>query len=60
MLQVMFLVSLESCQQGGVHRLGSMMLGLVVQKFLAHPTLFRMKLKQKYVIINRMQSTKIS
>jgi hypothetical protein len=34
MLQIMFLVSLESSQQGGVHALGSMMFGLVVQKFL--------------------------
>jgi len=34
MLQIMFLVSLESCQQGGVHGLGSMTFGLVVQKFL--------------------------
>jgi hypothetical protein len=36
MLQIVFLVSLESSQQGGVHGLGSMMfgLGLVVQKFL--------------------------
>ncbi len=30
----MFLVSLESSQQGGVHGLGSMAFGLVVQKFL--------------------------
>jgi hypothetical protein len=28
------LVSLESSRQGGVHGLGSMMVGLVVQKFL--------------------------
>ncbi len=36
MLQVMFLVSLESSQpqQGGVHRLGSMTFGLAAQKFL--------------------------
>jgi hypothetical protein len=34
MLRIMFLVSLESSQQGGVHGLGSMTLGLVVQKFL--------------------------
>jgi len=34
MLQIMFLVSLESSPQGGVHGLGSMMFGLVVQKFL--------------------------
>jgi len=30
----MFLVSLESSQQGGVHGLGSMPFGLAVQKFL--------------------------
>ncbi len=29
-----FLVTLESSQQGGVHMLGSMTFGLVVQKFL--------------------------
>jgi hypothetical protein len=34
MLRIMFLVSLESSQRGGVHGLGSMTLGLVVQKFL--------------------------
>jgi hypothetical protein len=38
MLYIMFLVSLESSQQGaqreGVHGLGSMAFGLVVQKFL--------------------------
>ncbi len=34
MLQLMFSVSLESSQWGGVHGLGSMMFGLVVQKFL--------------------------
>jgi hypothetical protein len=34
MLQIMFLVSLESSQQEGVHGLGSMTFGLVVQKFL--------------------------
>jgi hypothetical protein len=34
MLQIMFLVSLESSRQGGVHGLGSMTFGLVVQKFL--------------------------
>jgi hypothetical protein len=34
MLQIVFLVSLESSQGGGVHRLGSMMfVGLVVEKF---------------------------
>jgi hypothetical protein len=34
MLQIMFLVSLESSQGGGVHGLSSMTFGLVVQKFL--------------------------
>jgi hypothetical protein len=34
MLQVGFLVSLESSQRGGVHGLGSMTFVLVVQKFL--------------------------
>jgi hypothetical protein len=34
MLQIVFLVSLESSRQGGVHGLGSMVFGLVVQKFL--------------------------
>jgi hypothetical protein len=34
MLQIVFLVSLESSQQGGVHGLGSMTFGLVVEKFL--------------------------
>jgi hypothetical protein len=34
MLQIVFLVSLESPQQGGVHGLGPMTFGLVVQKFL--------------------------
>jgi hypothetical protein len=34
MLQIAFLVSLESSQGGGVHQPGSMMFGLAVQKFL--------------------------
>jgi hypothetical protein len=34
MLQIAFLVSLESSQGGGVHWLGSMSFGLAVQKFL--------------------------
>jgi len=34
MFQIVFLVSLERSQQGGVHGLGSMTFGLVVQKFL--------------------------
>jgi len=34
MFQIVFLVSLESSQQGGVHGLNSMKFGLVVQNFL--------------------------
>jgi hypothetical protein len=34
MLEIMFLVSFESSQGGGVHGLGSLTFGLVVQKFL--------------------------
>jgi hypothetical protein len=34
MLQIMFLVSLESSQRGGVHQLGFMAFGLAMQKFL--------------------------
>jgi hypothetical protein len=34
MLQIAFLVSLESSQQEGVHGLGSMVFGLARQKFL--------------------------
>jgi hypothetical protein len=34
MLQIVFLVFLENSRQEGVHGLGSMMFGLVVQKFL--------------------------
>jgi hypothetical protein len=34
MLQIMFLMSLESSGRGGVHGLGSMAFGLAVQKFL--------------------------
>jgi len=35
MLEItLFLVSLESSRQGGVHGLGSMAFGLAVQKFL--------------------------
>jgi hypothetical protein len=34
MLQIVFLVSLESSQGGRVHQLGFMAFGLVVQKFL--------------------------
>jgi hypothetical protein len=34
MLQIVFLVSLQSSRQGGVHGLGFMTFGLAVQKFL--------------------------
>ncbi len=34
MLQIMFLVSLESSRGGGVHGLGSMIFRLAMQKFL--------------------------
>jgi hypothetical protein len=34
MLQIVFLVSLESSQGGGVHGLGFMAFGLAKQKFL--------------------------
>jgi hypothetical protein len=34
MLQIVFLMSLESSRQGGVHGFGSMAFGLAVQKFL--------------------------
>jgi hypothetical protein len=34
MLEIVFLVSLDSSQAGGVHRLGFMAFGLAVQKFL--------------------------
>jgi hypothetical protein len=34
MLQIMFLMSIESSQRGGVHGLGSMTFGLAVQKVL--------------------------
>jgi hypothetical protein len=34
MLQITFLVSLESSQREGVHGIGSMVFGLVGQKFL--------------------------
>jgi hypothetical protein len=34
MFQIAFLVSLESSQGGGLHGLGSVVFGLVVQKFL--------------------------
>ncbi len=33
-LEIVFLVSLESSPQGGVHGLGSMTFGLVLQKLL--------------------------
>jgi hypothetical protein len=34
MFQIVFLVSLESSRQGGVHGFASMMFGLAMQKFL--------------------------
>jgi L-asparagine transporter-like permease len=34
MLEMVFLMALESSQQAGVYGLGSMMFGIVVQKFL--------------------------
>ncbi len=34
MLQIVFLLSLKSPRRGGLHGLGSMMFGLVLQKFL--------------------------
>jgi len=45
MLQIVFLVSLESSQGGGVHWLDSMTLGLVMQKFLNIKCLFSLKIK---------------
>jgi hypothetical protein len=44
MLQIVFLVSLESSQQKGVHGLGSMTFGLVVHKFL-NIEFFSLKIK---------------
>jgi hypothetical protein len=34
MLQITFLVSLESSREGGVHQFGFMVFGLAVEKFL--------------------------
>jgi hypothetical protein len=34
MFEIVFLVSLENSQQGGVHGLGSVTFGLAMQKFL--------------------------
>jgi hypothetical protein len=48
MLQIMFLVSLESTQQGGVHWLGSMTFGLVMQKFLNIEWFLHWKLNQNH------------
>ncbi len=45
MFQIVFLVSLEPSQQGGVHGLGSMTFGLVVQKFLNIGLIFSLKIK---------------
>jgi hypothetical protein len=44
--QIMFLVSLESSQRGGVHGLGSMTFGIAVQKFLNTECLLYWKLNQ--------------
>ncbi len=45
LLQIMFLVSLESSWWGGVHGLGSMMFGLVVQKVLEYWMISSLKIK---------------
>jgi hypothetical protein len=45
MLQIVFLVSLERSKGGGVHQLGSMMVGLAVQKFLNIEWLFSLKIR---------------
>jgi hypothetical protein len=44
MLQIVFLVSLENSQPGGVHGFGSTMFRLVVQKFLNIEWFFHWKL----------------
>jgi hypothetical protein len=44
-LQIMFLVSLESSQRGGVHGLGSMTFGLAVQKVFEYWMIFSLKIK---------------
>jgi hypothetical protein len=46
MLQIMFLVSLESSQRGGVHGLCSMTFGIAVQKFLNTKCFLHWKLNQ--------------
>jgi hypothetical protein len=45
MLQIMFLVSLESSRREGVHWLGSMTFGLAVQKFLNIEWFLKLKIK---------------
>ncbi len=45
MLQIVFLVSLESSQGGGVHQLGSMTFGLAMQKFLNIEWFFSLTIK---------------
>jgi len=45
MLQIVFLVSSESSQRGGVHGLGSMMFGLAVQKVLEYRMISSLKIK---------------
>jgi hypothetical protein len=48
MLQIVFLVSLESSWQGGVHGLGSMTFGLVAQKFLNIEWFSSLKMKSNH------------
>jgi len=49
MLQILFLVSLESSRRGGVHGLGSMMmLGLAVRKFLNIEWFLRWKFQRNW------------
>jgi hypothetical protein len=43
MIQITFLVSLESSRGGGVHRLGFMAFGLAMQKFLNIELIFHLK-----------------
>jgi hypothetical protein len=48
MLQIVFLVSLESSWWGGVHQLGSMTFGLAVQKFLKMISSLKIKLNRSW------------
>ncbi len=45
MLQIVFLVSLESFWRGGVHGLGSMTFGLAMQMLFEYSTIFSLKMK---------------